>query len=77
LSDLKQSGALEADVDKAIFIRAEPRKTDDGSFKGKRKTRFFILKQRDNIAGVYFDMNTIGATQTLEEIHNEQTILNF
>ena len=77
LSDLRASGELEQGGDKIFIIKAEPLKGEDGIFKEKRKIRFFTMKQRDGEAGTYFDVYSIGNIQTLEEINNNQTLLNF
>ena len=74
LSDLKQSGSLEADADKVIFIKAEPVKQEDGMFKEKRRTRLWIMKQRDGISSIYVDLYSIGNIQRLVAIDKE---LNF
>ena len=71
LSDLKQSSALESDADKVIFIKAEPVKHEDGMFKEKRKTRLWIMKQRDGISSIYVDLYSIGNVQRLVVIDKE------
>jgi len=71
LSDLRQSGALEQDADKVLFIKAEPFKTEEGEFRNERKTRIWVAKQRDGIAGVYTDLINIGRIQTFKEIKKE------
>ena len=71
MSDLKQSSALESDADKVIFIKAEPVKHEDGMFKEKRKTRLWIMKQRDGISSIYVDLYSIGNVQRLVVIDKE------
>ncbi len=72
MSDLRQSGSLEQDADRIIILKGEPRKAEDGQFKEKRRTRIFVIKQRDGEAGIYFDMNLVGRIQTLEEINGNE-----
>lgn len=74
LSDLRQSGSLEQDSDKIIFVRSEPAKSENNTFKEKRKCRIFVSKQRDNVSGLWFDMYSIGKIQTLEEINNKKSV---
>lgn len=75
LSDLKESGALEADMDKGIFMKIEPRMDDSNNFKEKLKTRIFVLKQRDGEAGKWLDAYTVGKKQRIEEMTNDNTLM--